>query len=81
MVRPVRSLMSTRDEVYGEKDGTKVPSGKLITALRKDGMQLWTTLQPPEGPAFVEMIADTSGDAGFEPVGAAAIPAGIGGSP
>jgi hypothetical protein len=65
-VRSVRSLMSTRDDVYGEKDGTKVPSGKLMTALDRDGMRLFSTLQPPDGSPFVELAADTTGDSTFE---------------
>ena len=45
--RPVVSMLSTREGVYGESDNTLVPSTNLTNGLREPPMLLISTLQDP----------------------------------
>lgn len=67
--RPVLSLMSTREDVYGESDETDVPNPKLRAALGAAPLRLLDTLQNPAAAddrilAF-EVSASTKGPDGF----------------
>lgn len=67
--RPVLSLMSTREDVYGESDETAVPNPKLQAGLAVAPMRLLTTLQNPaadDGILALEVSAPTVGPGGFE---------------
>lgn len=67
-VRPVLSLMSTREDVYGESDTTDVPNPKLTAALATAPMQLLSTLQDPaldDKVLAIEVAAPARGKAAF----------------
>ena len=69
-VRPVLSLMSTREGVYGESDQTAVPNANLRAGLAVAPLRLLTTLQDPPAVddrilAF-EVSALAKGRGGFE---------------
>jgi hypothetical protein len=49
------SLMSTLKDVYGESDGTKVPNGRLVTALGRKPFVLRSTEQLGEGVLFMDV--------------------------
>src|SRR4029453_18553230 len=61
------ALMSTRTGVYPGHAGTEVPRQTLVEALATR-MTLLTTDGLPSGERFVEVVADTSGQAGFQRV-------------
>jgi hypothetical protein len=66
--RGVVSLMSTREDVYGESDNTFVPSNNLKTGLNAAPMVLITTLQDKDnddGILAYEVAASTKGTQGF----------------
>jgi hypothetical protein len=60
-------LMSTRTGVYPGHAGTEVPRQTLVEALQTR-MTLLTTDDLPGDRRFIEVVADTSGQAGFEQV-------------
>lgn len=68
-VRPVLSLMSTREDVYGESDETDVPNPKLRAALGAAPLRLLDTLQDPAADddriLALEVSASTTGPVGF----------------
>jgi hypothetical protein len=68
--RPVLSLMSTREDVYGESDQTDVPNTKLKAGLTVAPMRLLTTLQDPAAGddriLALEVSAPAMGPGGFE---------------
>ena len=67
--RPLLSLLSTREDVYGESDDTLVPNGKLMDGLQKPPLRLISTLQKPDqddGILAHEVAADARGPGGFE---------------
>jgi hypothetical protein len=49
------SLMSTLKDVYGETDGTRVPNGRLVTALKRKPFVLLSTEQLAEGALFIDV--------------------------
>jgi hypothetical protein len=57
-------LMSTKTGVYPGHSGTEVPRRTLVEALATR-MTLLTTDDLPEGQRFVEVEAETTGEAGF----------------
>ena len=66
--RRVVSLMSTREDVYGESDNTFVPSENLKTGLSAAPMVLITTQQDKlndDGILAYEVAASTKGTQGF----------------
>ena len=66
--RRVVSLMSTREDVYGESDNTFVPSNNLKTGLNAAPMVLITTLQDKDNDDRIlayEVAASTKGTQGF----------------
>lgn len=69
-VRPVLSLMSTREDVYGETDDTDVPNPKLKAGLGATPLRLLDTLQDPKGAddriLAYEVSASTKGPGGFK---------------
>jgi L-ascorbate metabolism protein UlaG (beta-lactamase superfamily) len=67
--RRVVSLMSTREEAYGESDNTFVPSENLKTGLSTSPMVLITTQQSKTVDDKIlayEVAASTTGSKGFE---------------
>src|SRR4029453_8024030 len=60
-------LMSTRPGVYPGHAGTEVPRQTLVEALQTR-MTLPPTDDLPGDRRFIEVVADTSGQAGFEQV-------------
>ena len=67
--RPVLSLMSTREDVYGESDDTDVPNPKLMTGLSSAPLRLLSTLQNPDKDdrlLAIEVAAPAQGPAQFE---------------
>jgi hypothetical protein len=67
--RPVLSLMSTREDVYGESDDTDVPNPKLMTGLSSAPLRLLSTLQNPDkddGLLAIEVAAPAMGPGQFE---------------
>jgi hypothetical protein len=66
--RPVVSLLSTREGVYGESDNTLVPSTNLTNGLREPPMLLLSTLQDPTTDDRIlayEVAAAVKGSTGF----------------
>jgi beta-lactamase superfamily II metal-dependent hydrolase len=66
--RPLLSVMSTLKDVYGESDGTHVPSTKLVTALKHAPMALLSTEDLPLDRLYVDVTAPAEGDAAFQVV-------------
>ena len=67
--RRVVSLMSTREDAYGESDNTFVPSENLKTGLSTSPMMLITTQQDKvvdDKILAYEVAASTTGSQGFE---------------
>ena len=67
--RRVVSLMSTREDAYGESDNTFVPSENLKTGLATSPMMLITTQQDKvvdDKVLAYEVAASTTGSQGFE---------------
>lgn len=66
--RDVISLLSTREDAYGESDDTDVPNPKLVAGLSASPLRLLTTLQTKgdDGRLATEVAAPAFGDARFE---------------
>jgi hypothetical protein len=66
--RPLLSMMSTLRDVYGESDGTHVPSAKLVSALKNPPMKLLSTEDLPLDRLYVDVTAPAEGAAAFQVV-------------
>jgi hypothetical protein len=62
--REMTALMSTKADVHGDTEGTAVPRGPLVEAL-KQRMDLVSTDDLPRGEGFVAVAAPCSGDQPF----------------
>jgi len=67
--RPMTALISTKPGVFPGKvgSGTEVPRETLLTALRQR-LTVFTTMDLPQGQAYVEVAAPAFGDAPFTEV-------------
>ena len=54
--RPLLAVMSTMKDVYGESDGTKVPNGRLVTALMKPTFKTLSTEDFAAGELFRDVV-------------------------
>jgi beta-lactamase superfamily II metal-dependent hydrolase len=52
---PLLAVMSTMKDVYGESDGTKVPNGRLVTALHRKQFTTLSTEDFKPGELFRDM--------------------------
>ncbi len=54
--RPLQAVMSTMKDVYGESDGTKVPNGRLVTALADPAFATLSTEDFAAGELFRDVV-------------------------
>lgn len=65
---PMTALLSTRCDVHGETEATRVPRTELVRKLRERA-SLYSTTGLGAGDLFVEVAADLTADTPFELVG------------